>query len=310
MISVSCGGFTLLCELNEDGESVVVTGFEGLNAKLEIPGSIEAEGRILSVSAIGRKAFLGCKGLKEVKLSQQVESIDDWGFSQCIHLVRVEASCENISFGKNVFEGCNRLETIEINGCGEDTGRLLAAAVCRLPAAYLLTDKDKGSEEWFKRYDLSLKAFLDRDDFEGYSDRALCGEEDISYDGIGSVDGELLGESESYLREVGKNKAGLVLQRLKHCRAAEKETIDRLESYVNQHAFGTRNPSAWNAIKEDYKNDTEYLKLYLDVTNPTAETIGLMLENMGSDMAQAKAFLIKRTEGDHKTDAFFCALLL
>jgi len=310
MISVSLGGFALLCEINEDGQSVTVTGFEGLNAKLEVPDSVEAEGKRFLVKSIGRKAFLGCKGLKEVKLSNQVENIDDWGFSQCIHLVRVEALGEKLSFGKNVFEGCNRLEAIEINGGGEDTARLLAAAVCRLPAAYLLTDNDKGSDEWFKRFDLCLKAFLDRDDFEGYSDRALCGEEDISYDGIGSVDGELLGESESYLREVGKNKAGLVLLRLKYCKAAEEDTIERLKSYVNQHAFGTKNPSAWNAIKEDYKNDTEYLKLYLDVTNPTAETIGLMLENMGSDMAQAKAFLIKRTEGDRKSDAFFGALLL
>lgn len=309
MISVSCGGFNLLCQLNDEEKTATITGFEGIAAKLAVPDSIYDGDICYRVVNIGRKAFLGCKGLKEAILPEALEVLDDWAFSQCIHLNRVELG-NSATFGKNVFEGCSRLEGIYIKGAGEDTAKLLAAAVYRLPAAYLLGDTDKGSAEWFKRYDLCLKAFLNRDDYEGYSDRALCGEEDISYDNIGSVDGELLGESAAYLREVGKNKAGLALLRLKYSQGAEEGYLEEYRNYVNQHSFGQNKPSAWNAIKEDFKNDMEYFKLYLDITNPSAELIGRMLEDMGSDMAQAKAFLIKRTEGEQKTDAFFGALLL
>jgi hypothetical protein len=310
MINVKAGGFTLLFETKEN--EAILTGYEGLDAKLEIPASIEENGEKYYVTAIDKKAFLGCKGLRKAYLPNSVTSIGDWAFSLCVHLTkfRVRGEESRIDFGKNVFEGCERLKSIKLSDNAGKTQYLLAALVNKLPAPLLLRDKDLGSKAWYERFDISLKAFLSQEDIEGYSDRALCGEEDISYDGMGSVDGELLGESKEYLKEVGKNKSELCFLRLKNNDNLSKKDKEALEKYIQAHAFNTENKAAWFLLKEDYPDDIDYLKLYIDITNPSKEETDALLKDMGDKMAQAKAYLIERSSAQNKTEEFFDGLLL
>jgi len=310
MINVKAGGFTLLFETKDEEASL--TGYEGLDAKLEIPASIEENGKKYYVTSIDKKAFLGCKGLRKAYLPNSVKTIGDWAFSLCVHLTkfRVRGDKSSIDFGKNVFEGCERLKSIKLSDNAGKTQYLLAALVNKLPAPLLLRDSDLGSKAWYERFDISLKAFLSQEDIEGYSDRALCGEEDISYDGIGSVDGELLGESKEYLKEVGKAKYELCFLRLKNSDHLSSDSKATLEKYILDHSFNTENKAAWFLLKEDYPEDLDYLKLYIDITNPSNEETDALLKDMGDKMAQAKAYLIERSSSQNKTDDFFDGLLL
>lgn len=310
MIKTTVGGFTLIFETKDD--EAVLTGYEGLDAKLEVPALVEENGKKYYVTSIDKKAFLGCKGLRKAYLPNSVKNIGDWAFSLCVHLTKfkVRGDKSQIEFGKNVFEGCERLKSIKLNDNAGKTAYLLAALVNKLPAPLLLRDNDLGSKAWYERFDISLKAFLAQEDIEGYSDRALCGEEDISYDGIGSVDGELLGESKEYLKEVGKNKSDLCFLRLINDENLDKETGETLENYIKAHAFKTENKAAWFLLKEDYPDNIEYLKLYIDITAPNKEETDALLLDMGDSMAEAKAYLIERAGGDKKTDEFFDDLLL
>lgn len=311
MIEVKAGGISLFFEENEEEKTARLVSFKGSDSKLLIPETVGLNDTSYEVSEISKKAFLGCKGLKEVELHKGIRAVGDWGFSQCIHLRRVSfASINGVTLGKNVFEGCERLEEIRTGDKEEALSKLLAAVVNRLPNSHLLNDSDIGSKEWYERFDLGLKAFLLQDDYEGYSDRALCGEEDISYDGIGSVDGELLGESSAYVRKVSKDKCGLVLLRLSNNIFLEESMEAYLKEYIRLHSKGNGNEAAWTAIKEDFKDNLDYLELYLLVAEVDAKGIDELISDMGNDMAQAKAFLIKKASGNGKTDNFFSDLML
>lgn len=312
MISVKSGGFTLLFEVNNDCGEAFLTGYEGSDATLFVPMSINDGSRDFNVTVVERKAFLGCKGLREVTLPETVRMLSDWCFAQCIHLNSISFSLNraHVEVAKNAFEGCEKIESINLGNGDSDLSKLLAAVVGKLPAAYLLSDADVGSIEWYKRWDLSLKAFLDRDDYEGYSDRALCGEEDISYDGIGSIDGEMPGESAAYLKEVGKNKSGLAYLRLLNPRYLDEATKNMYETYIKEHAKGSGNQASWLYVREDGRENTEFLKLYIDIVKPDASMLDDMLLDLGDEMAQAKAYIIKIAKKDNKTDDFFGALTL
>lgn len=305
MTEVTTGGFRLQIELTEN--TAEIAGFSGQDTLLSIPESLTIKEKEYPVTKILRKAFLNCRGLREVILPKSLETVGDWAFSQCIHLKKVVIEGERLPvFERGVFEGSERLEEIVIPAYKDDSlSKLLAAAVRRLPAEYLLRDKDIGSKDWYERWDLALFSFLLRDDYEGYSDRALCGEEDISYDGIGSVDGELLGESAAYLKEVGKNKCFLCMLRLMNDYNLSEKDRNRLSVYITDRTIDTKSQHSWYLCKEDYRDNQEFFERYLDIVAPSKEMTDRMLNDLGEDMAQIKAILIRRNAGNNKSDAFF-----
>ena len=289
-----------------NGEAVI-TGANDIGTAVEIPEMIDG----LKVIAIERKAFLGTKGLRNVCVPGTVNTIGDWAFAQCIHLreVKIEGAGAG-RLGKGVFEGCTRLESLHFDSnANEDCDVLAAMTVHRLEAEYLLRDPDLGNENWYKKWDLALANLLARDDMEGYSDRALCGEEDISYDGVGSVDGELPGESASYIVEQNKNKCYLCLVRLMNAGFLSEDTGTLFKKYLKRHAKGFGNESAWLTIKEDFKDNIEYLKLFIEVTEPDSDAIKDMIADAGN-LAELKAYFIGLNAGSAGVDDFFDDLLL
>lgn len=311
MGSINVGGFTL--EYEKNNEVVTITGCRGADSRLKVPETVvEGECSFL-VNAIGKKAFLGLKGLREIQVPKSVSEIGDWAFSQCIHLSKIciPGDPSKILFGRAVFEGCERLEQVYMGDNSEEgTASLLAAVVWRLPAQYLQRDPDIGSAQWYKRWDLALMGFLHQEDIEGYSNAALCGEEDISYDGIGSVDGELLGENAAYLRGVSKNKCYLCLLRLKNDEYLSENDRADLEGYIKARSIGHKNEASWLVLKEDFKDNLDYFKLYLDIVKPDTKGFDAMLSDLKEDMAEVRAFLIKSGTKEKKEDAFFAGLML
>ncbi|MBO4678794.1 MAG: leucine-rich repeat protein [Lachnospiraceae bacterium] len=312
MIKVNVGGFTLLLEAMEDNTAAKVVGLEGAGSRLSVPSFVEDGGVSLPVTAIDKKAFLSTRGLRDVEIPAGVTDIGDWALSQCIHLTNVTVEKGGRpTFQKGVFDGSERIESIHLKDFDdEDMPFLLAATVKRLPAAYLLRDKDLGTPVWYEKWDLALESFLKLDDYEGFTDRALCGEEDISYDGVGMVDGEMPGESTEYLKEVGRNKSYLCLMRLMHARNLSDKFRQTLTDYVSARGIGRGTGTAWSLFKEELKDNKEYLELYLDIVKPGTDEIDAMLRDLGDDMVQSKAYIIKAGSGADKKDSFFDDLLL
>lgn len=310
MIEIMAGGFRLMVELDKETMTASICGFSGQDTRLCIPATVVAGQAEYPVTSIARKAFLNCRGLREAYVPESVTAIGDWAFSQCIHLKKAVIGGLPV-FERGAFEGSERLEQIFLsNASDEGLAKLLGATVFRLPAEYLLKDSEIGKKSWYEKWDLALSSFLARDDHEGLVDHALCGEEDISYDSIGTVDGEMPGQNIQYLREVEKNKCFLCMLRLSYDSFLQESDRKRYEVYITERTIGTPSESSWLLLKEDYSDDPEIFEKYLDIVEPSSEMVDMMLANMGDSMAQVKALLIKRNASDNKTGSFFDDLSL
>ncbi|MBP5153148.1 MAG: hypothetical protein ILP13_09590, partial [Lachnospiraceae bacterium] len=278
-------------------KGLMLAGFEGGGSLLTVPERVSDGGADYTVTGVDRKALLN-SNLKAVSLPPTIESIGDWAFSKATHLKRfvLRGPVENLSkvtLGKGIFEGDTALESVCLGyEQDDDLSYLLAATVLRLPAAFLLRTGNLGTKEWFKSFDASLSSYIAESDFTGYSERILCGEEDISYDGIGSVDGELLGESAAYVREKRKDKSALCLLRLMKDKDLAEETGEVFKDYIRKHALGREDDSAWQALKTFYGDSLEYVELYCNVVKPGKTEIGAMLADMGKQGIEIKSFLI------------------
>ena len=309
MINIKLTGMELLCEA--EGDSLTIKETQGDTVNLTIPEKVDFEGKTYNITKIEKKAFLGKKSLKELNINAPVSFVGDWAFSQCTHLKRLyfKNSDDSLFFGRAVFEGCERMQAISIGEMDQGISLLLGSCVNRFNGGFLIKDSDIGSEAWCLKYDLALLNFLSQSDFEGYSDRALCGEEDISYDEIGSIDGEMSGEDLNYVLSVGKNKCYLCFLRLMNATFLKDETKERLEVYIKSRAFGEKTPTAWLSLKEFFFDKLEFFKLYMDLIKPDRDLINLMIKDLGEELFEARAFLIEAGTPSEK-DAFFDDLLL
>lgn len=296
-----------------------ITAFRGNASELIVPELFRDDdtGNVYKVTEIKKKAFLGTKGLKSITLPSGINLVDDWAFSKCAHL-EIISFLTKPSFGRAVFDGCNRLKKIylladrkENDEICENLSLLLAAAVNKFEAQYLLKDDDLGEEEWFKKWDLAFRNYLLSEDIDGYDDKALCGEEDISYDGINSVDGELLGDSGDYYNEALKNKCYLCILRLIHDTFLKNSDRELFENYILERSYEKEKPLAWKMLKEDVGEELEFLEKYIEITNPSNEILEGMIKDISADKANIRAFLIKCSK-DRNTmeDDFFSQLLL
>lgn len=287
--------------------AVSITSCRCMSSSVELPDTIEG----LSVKTIGPKAMLGARGVREIKIPASVEAIGDWAFSQCAQLKSVWIGNRDISLGKRVFEGDTSIESIYIGGADLVLyAPIYGTLAAGLPGSHLLEAADRGTEQWCERYDLALLHYIAEDDIEGYSDRALCGEEDISYDGIGSVDGELLGESYAYILEVSKNKCFLVLNRLVNDVFLNDSCRDKYVEYIKKHSYGTAGSGAWNVIKDLKLSNMWFTRLYMDIVSPGEEDISGMLEDLSDNGVQIKAYLIKYKQKHFGTREILSGLIL
>lgn len=83
-------------------------------------GSLDLEEVILppGVSAIGQRAFIGCRSLQRINL-ENVGRIENYAFENCSRLTEIELFCEEL--GEHVFRSCHRMRTAVVNGlkkCG------------------------------------------------------------------------------------------------------------------------------------------------------------------------------------------------
>ena len=247
--------------------------------------------------------------LTEVTFPVGTKHLGEWAFSKCKNLksVTFEGKFVPGMFERGVFEGCDRLEKITFDGFDEDTPVLLAAAVSKLKVMHLLTADDVGEKSWYEKWDLALKMCLLADDAEGSIAAALCGEEDISYDGIGSVDGEMPGETSEFVKNAAMNKCSLCYLRLIYDSFLREETKEIICNYLRGRAFGKGEGYSWMTLKEVSGDSLAYYETYLEVIKPDRDTLGGMIEDLDSNLVAVKSFLIKQTKvsGDDLLNGLF-----
>lgn len=286
--------YKLTCEIVD--EAIMITDIRGKGSSLEIPGQIEYQGKNYAVCHIGKKAMLGNRTIRDVKLPGNVTYIGDWAFAQCLQLTTLLMS-ENTELGVGVFEDCFGLVQIckenEDHQSSKDLSFLLAACVKKLPSEDLLQDKTAGSSHWYQKWDQRLEAFLNENDKEGYQKMILCGEEDIRK-GI-----------PEYIFDKQKKKAGLCMMRLLHNECLEIENRERYIRYILTHGKGCESEAAWKVMTEQYSDCIIYLNLLADIGGITEKNVDAMIEDLTQQQAEAKAYLIRfKQEHFKKQDVF------
>lgn len=313
----NAGDYQLKYRLTPEG--IVVTGYQGFSWAAEVPEQIDGQ----PVTAVDRKAFLSKKNLREIRLPAGVQSIGDWAFAYCSNLERVTISGECSSLGKSLFLDCERLECISgICRSGEETaegrqgdvtqqtdrisaawsretGRLLAAAVTRLEAYYLLEPASVGSPEWLRRWDARLEAVMNAEDQEGYSKQVLCGEEDY-----GSTD------LNAFLQAKRQKKVRLAMLRLLCSEGLSPGARQRLADYLTAHTQGCESEESWQVLLAEGEAHPEYVQLFLLLGCVTRENIGVMLGQMREDQPQMRAAFLRYQQEKLGYGDFFAELSL
>ncbi len=248
------------------------------------------------LTVIDDKAFTSCRSLREVYLPAGIEYIGNWAFAKCISLETVRFACDFRSglFGRDVFKGCEALRSIEFADFDSITAQLLALCTNRLYYDHLLRSEDVSQRSWYEKWDICLATKLKSDDAEAKMSAALCGEEDISYDGIGSVDGEMPGEGADFVSKEAYNRSALCYMRLSSNRFISEHMRRMMEEHILSNSFSNGDESSFNAIFEECGGDLSYLQIYLDIVKPEKDMIMKMTAALPPSEVVARSYLIKK----------------
>ena len=286
-------GYYLTYRDGEDGISI--TGFGGRALRAEVPALIEEK----TVVKIEKKAFLSRKTLREVSLPDSVRQIDDWAFAYCSNLAKVTLPSGRFSVGRAVFLECSSLEQVRSSSWTEEAASLLAAAVTKMDAYYLLDSHSIGSREWLKKWDAGLLAVMDAEDMDGYQHQILCGEEDY-----GSTD------VEAFLQRKRMHKVRLAMLRLLNPTALSVENRVRLETYLKSHTKGCESEETWLTLFREYYNDLQRIQLFLDLGCAHAGNMDQILADMGEEHPEMKAIFLRYQDTHIGYHDFFADLSL
>ncbi len=266
-----------------------VNGYEITDGILDLT----AEDKIL----IDDKTFWSARSIREVHLPADIGYLGNWAFAKCTNLTSVYFAGKHRPdlFGRDVFKGCDSLRSISFSDSDQATARLLALCCNKLDSDQLLRADDVGHKSWFEKWDITLAARIKSDDAEARMSAALCGEEDISYDDIGSVDGEMSGETEDFLWKEAYRKCSLCYIRLANDRFLEDATRKLIEDHIIKNRFGEGNGYSFYCIFEECDSDLSYLRMYLDIVKPDNPTLLEMITQLPPRYVVAKSYLIEES---------------
>lgn len=286
-----------------DGEAAEITGYRGKDTEITVPPVIDG----CPVTCIGKKAFLSNKLLKEISLPASVVRIEDWAFAFCAKLQRVILSYHRMEIGQGIFKDCFQLEQIvdEEADTAEkrsvDTSFLLAAVMSRLDAFYLFDFESAGTTEWIGQWDGRMQTLMERGDAEGFSKMLLCGEEDY-----GSRENNL----DYYMEQRRREKVRLAMLRLMHDYGLKQSVREKLEQYLLSHIKGCETEETWRVVLEEYGDDLRYYQFLTQLGGVTRENFQSMMEDMGQEHTEMKAYLMKYHGEEHGTEDAFEAFAL
>lgn len=242
---------------------------------------------------VAAKAFLSCKSIHEIILSDRVTEIGNWAFAHMHNLERIGVPSNEITIGKDTFLDCPKLreihiynEKIAIKGSAE----LMASAVTILeqtalfvPAAF---SDEKRCAEWFQAYDEVLVRFLNTDDSAMFEPVLIGWFDDEGEDA----------QLPKYLETVRMKKAKLVFLRLKYDHALEEDTRKVLYTYIERH-MPTGEPEhlgVWNLLGTEYGKDIENIKILQSAGVLKNDLILKLIDHLNKKDADAEvlAFLL------------------
>lgn len=286
---------------------VMLTEYRGRDIRLVIPETVMEK----PVTVIGKKAFLGARGLQEVILPGQLAEIQEWAFASCNNLEILSLPAGKLIVGQGILKDCFRLRQIvprfdESAAEGDTAFRhtgdvpfLLAAAMNMLEAFYLFEPQTAGSAEWLEQWDARMLSLLGQEDAEGFSKMLLCGEEDY-----GSRENNI----DYYTEQKRRFKVRLSMLRLMHDTGLQPSVREQLTAYLQAHTKGQATEETWKVVLEEHGDDRQYYEFLLDHACIHSENFDDILADMGERHTEMKAFLMNSRQREKGREAVFAGL--
>ena len=310
LITVDTAYGSIQYECRED--YVVLASYRGADRELFIPEDVDGKPLV----EIGKKAFLGCKQLQHIALPSGIMRIQDWAFAGCSGLEILMIPYREISIGQGILKDCLRLIRIMPEGkdeicqpeklhmhegvpLHEDIPYLLAAVMNKLEAFYLFDLTTAGTENWLVQWDTRMFTLLKRDDAEGFSKMLLCGEEDY-----GSRENNL----DYYIEQRKREKVRLCMLRLMHDIGLREPDRKYLQDYLKSHTKGEKSEETWKVVLEEHGDEKSFYQLLLDQECIHTHNFSAILEDMGREHTEMKAFLMEQWEERRQKEAVFDTL--
>lgn len=278
-------GLKYRIETVRDKKHIVITGMNNNDECLFIPDFINVDGDDIPVRIIGKKAFMSCK-IREVRLSENIEAVEDWAFAYCENLAVVFCDKKDlfITFGRGVFDGCKRLNRLCIGAYGEPLSHLMAMTVRLLKTDEFIKADTENIRYWYESLDKKITEIINAPDDQGYYDNMLGGEEDISK------------TREGYAAEQILLKLELAVERLIFDEGMNACTRQRYVDYICQHMMGCPSCLTWRLIKEKYTDSLKHFRLLTDIGAIKNQNIDALLDDLGEGHGEIKAYLIKHKQ--------------
>jgi len=286
------------------------TKYKGMDTDVVL--SVDAENNALHT--IGSKAFLSCKAVERLVLPPTVKVVEDWAFAHMKNLKEIVLPAGEISFGRQVFLGCDGLKRVlfytvknsldyaetyilgELSGIGELWASMFRFFPQeRLEHPELVTDKE-GCKTWLELYDEALELWLQKPDDDGFVP-AFIGWFDVE-----DVDDQKQG----YILQKCKNKLALAFQRL-CCSEPSTENLDEsLKSVIVRYTdlcteIFMENP--------EYGRDIQHYKIWQQSGGLTCSVAEYLLSNLPWEEPEIRAYLLQLLQQNNKED-FFAGLEL
>lgn len=277
---------------------IILTEYRGRDISLTIPECVDGK----PVTVIGKKAFLGAKGLQKLVLPESLMQIQDWAFAFCSNLESLTLPRKKLDIGQGIMKDCFKLQQIIIADDepeAEGISYLLAAVMNKLEAFYLFDPSAAGSRSWLEQWDARLMSMMEQEDTEGFSKMLLCGEEDY-----GSKDNNL----DYYVEQKRRFKVRLAMLRLIYDTGLKPSVRDKLLSYLQSHKKGESSEETWKVVLEEHGDDRRYYQFLLDNGCITEENSDAILSDMGERHTEMKAFLMNERSVKSKREDAFAAL--
>lgn len=278
-----------------ENHAEVVEGEHGLEQVI-----IPEEFMGVPVTKIFKKAFLGCKNLKDIVVADSVTSIGDFAFAMCDRLKSVTFPRKEIKLGQSLFKNDRELDRIYVVDSMQNSGeeytreqiaKLLAATPIVMEAEYLLDIKAVGSDQWLQMWDRKLRDILSRKDDEGYHLYVLCGEEDLHFD------------YDQYIDYIRQKKSGLCLLRL-----INDYLLDENEKTVYINYLKDNTDAVFSNLCKNHGDDEVYFDICIKLGVITKDNREELLMMLNDRHPQIKAFLINSFDDDSEEDDFFASL--
>ncbi len=276
-------------------ETAALTAYSGRDHLLVIPETVDG----FPVVWIGKKAFLSCKTLREIRLPENLAGIGDWAFAYCAGLETVTLPYRRLEVGQGAFKECMALS--QIRDCrggekNEDVPFLLAATVGMLDAFYLFAPENAGTKNWLAGFDSRMAAQMALADNDGFSKMLLCGEEDC-----GSRDTDM----GYYMEQKRRGKVRLAMLRLFHDYGLKESFRQELVQYLLAHVKGCESEETWRVVLEEHGDERQYYELLTGLGGVNGDNFQAMMEDMGERHAEMKAYLMRYHDGLRKTEDAF-----